>query len=312
VRNTGSAPFYLDWPVAVGLIDPGTKTPVWSAPLEGVDIRKWMPGVDWDSAAFAYRRPAATQEDAGAATLPMDIKPGQYILSLAILDRQGGMAPSVRFAMENYFRGGWHPLGFVGVGQAPQDAALKNVAFDSPAFDDTLHYKVPDSLRAVKAPPLPEVKAVTPWKSDPNGELIDPWRYWILDAQGEGPEKQIIAADGPDGKGGSTAIRVTGEFGSGTALNYSFGNETKLGRGRYLFAFRVRGTAGQTVAFELADGWRKVSKEGEMTLTEEWKEHTIHFEIKSEFKDETTLRFSLPRNAKGNFDLAAPRLKAAK
>lgn len=39
--NTGSAPFYLDWPVAVGLLDPATAKPIWSAPLGGVDIRKW-------------------------------------------------------------------------------------------------------------------------------------------------------------------------------------------------------------------------------------------------------------------------------
>ena len=45
-RNTGSAPFYLDWPVAVGLLDPETKKPVWSTPLSGVDIRKWLPGDD--------------------------------------------------------------------------------------------------------------------------------------------------------------------------------------------------------------------------------------------------------------------------
>jgi hypothetical protein len=42
VRNTGSAPFYLDWPVAVALLDPETKRPVWSAPLSGMDIRKWL------------------------------------------------------------------------------------------------------------------------------------------------------------------------------------------------------------------------------------------------------------------------------
>lgn len=43
MRNTRSAPFYLDWPVAVGLLDPATKRPVWSGPLSGVDIRTWLP-----------------------------------------------------------------------------------------------------------------------------------------------------------------------------------------------------------------------------------------------------------------------------
>lgn len=117
-RNTGSAPFYLDWPVAVGLLDPATKKPVWSASLSGVDIRQWLPGEDWDGAAFAYRRAARQNLSTGTATLPSGMKTGRYILALAILDRQGGMMPSARFATANYFRGGWHPLGYIGIGAA--------------------------------------------------------------------------------------------------------------------------------------------------------------------------------------------------
>jgi hypothetical protein len=55
-----------------------------------VDIRKWLPGEDWDSAAFAYRRPAVPHHDEGLATLPADIKPGPYIVALAILDVRAG------------------------------------------------------------------------------------------------------------------------------------------------------------------------------------------------------------------------------
>lgn len=306
-RNTGSAPFYLDWPVDVGLLDPTTKRPVWSAPLAGVDIRKWLPGEDWDSAAFAYRHPAAPHRDEGHATLPQHIKPGNYIVALAILDRQGGMMPSARFAMVNYFRGGWHPLGFIGVGEAPQEPALKNLKFDSPAFDDSLHYKVPEKFLSVKTPPLPQVKAVTPWTPDPNNELINPWRYWtLLDTRSENLEKQILSDD-PDG---SRVIRVTGDFGEGSNLNYTLGKGAKLDRKRYRFAFRVRGTPGQSVEFELADGWRRVSKEAQIPLTAEWQEHSIEFEIKNTFTEETTLRFSLPRDVKGTFDLTDTRLKA--
>jgi hypothetical protein len=186
----------------------------------------------------------------------VDIKPGQYVLALAILDRQGGMMPSARFAMVNYFRGGWHPLGFIGVGEAPEEAALKNVDFDSPAF----------------------------------------------------LEKQILA----DGPGGSRVIRVTGDFGERSSLNHNFGDDARLDRGRYRFAFRVRGTPGQFVGFELADDWRLVSKEAQIPLTEQWQEHSIEFEIKTTFKDETTLRFSLPRDTKGAFDLTDTRLRVAK
>jgi hypothetical protein len=305
VRNTGSAPFYLDWPVAVALLDPATKKPVWSAPLVDVDIRQWLPGEDWDSAAFAYRRPAVPHPDEGHAVLPQDIKPGQYLLALSILDRQGGMLPSARFATENYFQGGWHPLGFVGIGEAPKEAALTNVAFDSPAFDDSLHYKVPEKLLAVKAPPVPQVNAVMPLTPDPNTELINPWRHWILKTSGSGLEKQILT----DGPGGSSSIRVTGDFGESSSLSHNFANGAKLAPGRYRFAFRVRGTPGQSVELELADGWRRVSKEAPIPLTAEWQEHTTEFEIQTTFKDEATLRFSLPQAANGTLDLADTRLK---
>ena len=85
-----------------------------------------------------------------------------------------------------------------------------------------------------------------------------------------------------------------------------------LDRGRYRFSFRVRGTAGQSVEFELADGRQKVGQETPIPLTDAWQEHTIEFEINTTFTDETTLRFRLPGNVKGTFDLTDTRLKAAK
>ncbi|MDI1248804.1 MAG: DUF4832 domain-containing protein [Lacunisphaera sp.] len=319
VRNTGSAPFYLDWPVAVALLDPATKKPVWSAPLAGVDIRKWLPGQDWDSAAFAYRRPAVAYKDEGLATLPADLKPGPYIVALALLDRQGGMMPSARFAIENYFRGGWHPLGFIGVGAAPQEVALKNVKFDSPAFDDSMHYKVPPKLLAVKTPPQPQMKAVTPWTPDPKVELINPWRYWTLEGAPEGTEKEIHTDSALAGSAGQRVIRVTGDFGRGSSLRYSLGKGIKLDPGRYRVAFRVRGTPGLSVGFELADsadftsadGPRIVAKRESIPLSDQWQERSLEFEITTPFKDQTFLRFRLPRDVKGTFDLTDARLKVA-
>jgi hypothetical protein len=305
VRNTGSAPFYLDWPVAVGLLDPATRWPVWTAPLAGVDLRKWMPGEEWDGAAFAYRRPAVPYQDEGQALLSPQIKAGTYILALAILDRQGGMTPSARFAIANYFRGGWHPLGFIGVGQAPAEAGLGKVGFDSPAFDDSLHYSVPERLLAAKAPPAPAVKAVTPWTPEPDAELINPWRYWILQSQGQSLEKQILAD-------GGRVMRVTGDFGRDASLSYTFGKGLKLAPGRYRFTFRARGTPGHTVGVELADGWRTVAKEVEVRLAETWQEHSVTFEVKATFQDESAMRFRMPKNAQGTFDLADASLKVAK
>ncbi len=302
VRNTGSAPFYVDWPVAVGLLDPATLMPVWSAPLAGVDVRKWFPGQDWDSDAFAYRRPAETYRETGESKLPADFKNGQYIVALAILDRQGGMMPSARFATSHYFRGGWHPLGFIGVGEIPKNPALQHPQFDSPAFDDSLQYQVPEKFRAMEAPPLPRVTSVTPWTSDPKKELINPARYWTFSAGSKNVEKQILDE-------ASRVIRVTGDFGDSSNLNYDFENNLKLDRGRYRFTCRVRGTSGQNVGFELADDWRSVSKETQFPLTQEWQEQSIEFEIQTEFKDSTTLRLNLPKAVKGTFDLGEIHLK---
>lgn len=319
VRNTGSAPFYLDWPVGVALLVPGTKKPVWSAPLAGVDIRTWLPGEDWDSAGFVYRRPAVPHQNEGQVTLPKDIKPGQYIVALALLDRQGGLLPSARFANENYFRGGWHPLGYVGVGASLQEPALKNVEFDSPAFDDSLRYQTPERLRTVKVPPLPQVQPKKPWIPDPNVELINPWRYWTLEGRSNGLEKEILV--GSSGAGGASGriIRVTGEFGGGTSLRYSLGKGVALNPGRYRLAFCVRGTPGQSVNFELADsvdfqqadGPGVLAQKDAIPLTEQWQEHRLDFEIRTPFKNQTYLRFRLPREGKGTFDLADTRLRAA-
>lgn len=305
VRNTGSAPFYLDWPVAVGLLDPATRTPIWWAPLSGVDLRKVMPGDDWDSAAFAYRRPPVAYSEEGQVCLPKTIQPGSYILALAILDRQGGMAPSVRFAIANYFRGGWHPLGWIGVGGTPAEAALKGVAFDSPAFDDRLSYAVPERLRAVKEPPPPPVEKVAPWVPDPSTELINPWRYWVLQTQGHALEKQILT----EGPGDHRVIRVTGDFGERSALVYPFGPGVSLDPGRYRFEFRVRGTPDLFAEWDLADGGRRVSREVRIPLTGEWQRHTLEFEVQEPFRDQPIVRFRMPREAKGTFDLADTRLR---
>ena len=309
VRNTGSAPFYLDWPVAVALLDPNTRQPVWSAPLSGVDIRRWLPGEDWDSAASVYRRPAQPDHAAGEATLPSDVKPGDYILALAILDRQGGMTPSVRFATKNYFRGGWHPFGFIGVGRAALEPALQNVAFDSPAFDPSLSYQVPAKLLAVQPPPIPQGKAVARWAPAPAQELINPWRYWVLEARSKNVEKRV-SADGPvEGPGGRRVLSVVGDFGSGSRLKYTFFDAAKLASGRYRFACRVKGTVGQAVLFEVADGGRSIAKATTIPLSPEWREHVVEFEIKAPVKEETSLRFILPKDATGEFHLTDTRLR---
>jgi hypothetical protein len=71
--------------------------------------------------------------------LPASVPQGRYVLALAILD-PAGMLPAVRFAIENYFTGGRHPIGLVGVDRPVSTRQLSPMHFDDPAADRTLHY----------------------------------------------------------------------------------------------------------------------------------------------------------------------------
>ncbi len=115
VVNTGSAPFYYDWPVELSLLNARTGRPVWRAPFEQADIRTWMPGDQWDAMRQAYAQPAVSNTVSGTFTLDDTVKHGTYILALAVLDPADG-EPSLRFAIQNYQQGGRHPLGRIGVG----------------------------------------------------------------------------------------------------------------------------------------------------------------------------------------------------
>jgi hypothetical protein len=50
-----------------------------------------------------------------------------------------GNKPSERFATTRYFRGGWHPLGWISAGMPAMRRPLP--AFDDPAQDQTLAYE---------------------------------------------------------------------------------------------------------------------------------------------------------------------------
>jgi hypothetical protein len=64
--------------------------------------------------------------------------------------------------------------------------------------------------------------------------------------------------------------------------------------------------------YQLADGPRIRAKKEAIPLTNQWQEHSLDFEIRTPFKDQTYLRFRLPGNVKGTFDLTDTRLKAVK
>jgi hypothetical protein len=141
VRNTGSAPVYYNWPIELNLLDVDSRRAVWKHKFESVDIRKWLPGDKWNADKQVYEIKPETSRVSGVFNLRGKPKAKQYILALAILD-PAGMKPSVRFAMENYFTGGYHPIGMIGIGQKPARVELSSAEFDDPAQDDTLRYEL--------------------------------------------------------------------------------------------------------------------------------------------------------------------------
>lgn len=141
VKNTGSAPFYYPWPVQVALVDERTRQIVFSQTL-AEDIREWLPGSGWDSKTKTYRQPAETREVTARLALPAGLPTGAYIVSLAILNPEGGNLPGVRFEIQNYWAGGLHPMGRVGVGVDVRSPVVDSATFFTEAIDPSVHYRV--------------------------------------------------------------------------------------------------------------------------------------------------------------------------
>jgi hypothetical protein len=154
VRNTGSSPFYYNWPVAVSLLDERTAQPVWQETFAGTDIRQWLPGNRWsqfanwsaelgryvlDDNPARYEVPPAGHRVVGKFQLPRQLRQGRYILALAILDPASG-TPACRFALKNYFTGGRHPIGRIGVGREIENPELNARHFVDLAADTTVGY----------------------------------------------------------------------------------------------------------------------------------------------------------------------------
>jgi hypothetical protein len=149
----------------MSLLDKSWREPVWKATFKDVDIRSWLPGAFSDQ---GKGRPVGDKLHAGFEwstgpeydvapisnkvsenfKLPKKLPPGEYILALAILDPAGNL-PCVKFAIRNYFNGGRHPLGAVGVGANCPKAELDDSTFDDLATDRSLHYS---ALAAGSAP----------------------------------------------------------------------------------------------------------------------------------------------------------------
>ncbi len=136
VKNTGSTPFYYNWPVEVSLLDPKTKQPVWKQTCNNLDIRTWMPGDKWVDSTDTYTIPAEINS-VNQLFLLSGVPSGEYILAFAILDPAGNR-PCARFAIKNYYNGGRHPIGKVGVNQKIESFAVSG--FDDIQSDKSLYY----------------------------------------------------------------------------------------------------------------------------------------------------------------------------
>lgn len=139
VENTGSAPFYYDWPVELRLLDPVTHATKWKQVFDNVDIRNWMPGDDWRSGLKAYAVKPEIINNTDTFRMDASLEKGKYILALAILD-PAGMVPAVKFATRQYFKGGMHPLGYIGLDTLISQTGLEGMDFDNPAEDNSLYY----------------------------------------------------------------------------------------------------------------------------------------------------------------------------
>ncbi len=137
VVNTGSSPFYYDWPIEISILDAETKKPVWSSILGDVRISEWMPGENWNGGSYTV--PAPENKVFSTLTVDKELEPGKYIISVACLD-PAGMLPSLRFAAMNYFTGGRHPMGYIGVEQDIDDYEVPMSSFDDMQSDHTLRY----------------------------------------------------------------------------------------------------------------------------------------------------------------------------
>jgi len=137
VINTGSTPFYYNWPVEISLLDPATKQPVWKQICKNLDIRTWLPGDKWDDESDIYTIPAEIYS-VNQTFLLADVPSGEYIIALAILD-PGGNLPCARFAIKNYYNGGRHPIGKVGVNKKIDSYTVSG--FDDIQSDKSLFYR---------------------------------------------------------------------------------------------------------------------------------------------------------------------------
>lgn len=140
LTNEGSSPFYYDWPVEISLLNAITHEKVWGETLDSVKISEWMPGENWSVDNNAYLNKPNLYRINESLLLSKDLAPGKYILAISILD-PAGMLPSIRFANTNYFKGGYFPIGYIGLEDEIGEFGVNVEEFEDLQNDKTLKYK---------------------------------------------------------------------------------------------------------------------------------------------------------------------------
>jgi len=132
IINTGSSPFYYDWPVQFSLLKDGRQ--VYKYIHRDFPISSIMPGDDWNRETRKYDT-APQKYTIDAEFIVSGFEEGDYMLCVTIPEPNGGF-PGLRFANENYTDFCMTPLGWVGIGKAPDKHGLDGYQMKDQAEDD--------------------------------------------------------------------------------------------------------------------------------------------------------------------------------
>lgn len=143
VKNTGSAPFYQNWPLAFVLIDETTQAIVWKEQLNSVDIRKWHPGDNYSYTSRTYLTPAQVYAIDTTITVPGTVLTGNYMAGITILEPYS-QTPGIFFDIKNFLsKSQTQPLCRIGIGKDLVGSYEVNpTLFGDPLTNDTRSYSL--------------------------------------------------------------------------------------------------------------------------------------------------------------------------
>lgn len=136
IRNTGSSPLYETSPLQVSLMDKNSKEIVWSAISKENFANQWLPGDKWNVDTKQYDIPATVYTVTDEFNVN-SVEDGEYLLVVSLLNKYTNK-PSIRFAMDNYIRGGYTVIGKIGVNAKLDDNSVDNILFDDLSSDKLL------------------------------------------------------------------------------------------------------------------------------------------------------------------------------